>query len=138
MEMWRVFCFNSTGAGAQLCCASVLSIYGFQVHGLQIRDHVKPCIDLPAPRIFQTKDAMAKFLFWIAVATVASATTMGQNLKLIPGQSEMLLPRDFGAGICVIGSTCDECFGEGYRICDKIGCFNPDKHQQCCKDAGSC
>ncbi len=35
-----------------------------------------------------------------------------------------------------MGSTCVECFGEGYIICDKIGCFNPDEHQQCCKDAG--
>ncbi len=38
---------------------------------------------------------------------------------------------------CTIHSTCAQCFGEGYVICDKIGCFNPDKDhwQQCCSGA---
>lgn len=71
------------------------------------------------------------------VSVASAATVVNENFKLMPGQGEMLQPRDFGDGICVIGSTCDECFGEGFRVCDRIGCFNPDKHQQCCKDAGS-
>ncbi|AEO70733.1 uncharacterized protein THITE_2057735 [Thermothielavioides terrestris NRRL 8126] len=39
---------------------------------------------------------------------------------------------------CTIHSTCDQCFGEGYIICDTMGCFNPDKHEQCCSEAYVC
>ncbi|KAJ6442667.1 hypothetical protein O9K51_03842 [Purpureocillium lavendulum] len=76
----------------------------------------------------------------ILTALAVAGTAYAQHKLLLPGfggQGE-ISPRDFGDGICALGSTCEECYGEGYIICDKIGCFNPDKHQQCCKDASLC
>lgn len=69
-----------------------------------------------------------------AIVTVRAVCAEYEAFK--PRAGQPLLPRDFGDGVCVIGSTCTQCFGAGYIICDKIGCFNPGEHQQCCKDAG--
>jgi hypothetical protein len=61
--------------------------------------------------------------------------------KLQPGSGSMPLAGAAGLlarqnGECTIHSSCSGCFGEGYVICDTIGCFNPDIYQQCC--AGAC
>ncbi|AEO60729.1 hypothetical protein MYCTH_2310262, partial [Thermothelomyces thermophilus ATCC 42464] len=70
-------------------------------------------------------------------AGVASASRQG--MALIPGSSS----RGFGLlarqnPFCTTESTCAECFGEGYVVCDDIGCFNPDEYDQCCAGAVIC
>lgn len=73
----------------------------------------------------------------IIAVLAAAGTAYAQHKLLLPGfggQAD-ISPRDFGDGVCTLGSTCEECFGEGYIICARIGCFNPDKHQQCCNAA---
>lgn len=67
--------------------------------------------------------------------SVASASRPG--MALIPGPSSSgfsLLARQ--NPFCTSESTCAECFGDGYIICDDIGCFNPEEHDQCCAGAG--
>ncbi|OAX82650.1 hypothetical protein ACJ72_02996 [Emergomyces africanus] len=49
-----------------------------------------------------------------------------------------LLPRQLDVDPRLTCKTCTECFGPGYVICSKIGCFNPDMGQQCCADAAIC
>ncbi|PGH06743.1 hypothetical protein GX51_02184 [Blastomyces parvus] len=53
-------------------------------------------------------------------------------------QERMLLPRQIDVDPRLTCKTCTECFGQGYVICSSIGCFNPDKGQQCCADALLC
>ncbi|KAL2177811.1 uncharacterized protein P884DRAFT_243152 [Thermothelomyces heterothallicus CBS 202.75] len=70
-------------------------------------------------------------------AGVASASRQGT--ALIPGSSSPgfgLLARQ--NPFCTTESTCAECFGEGYVVCDDIGCFNPDEDDQCCAGAVIC
>lgn len=57
--------------------------------------------------------------------------------RLVPNAGAVSPAALFGrqADECTSHSTCAECYGEGYVVCDTIGCFNPDKYQQCCKDA---
>ncbi|KAL2153770.1 hypothetical protein VTH82DRAFT_4925 [Thermothelomyces myriococcoides] len=69
--------------------------------------------------------------------SVASASRPG--MALIPGPSSSgfsLLARQ--NPFCTSESTCAECFGDGYIICDDIGCFNPEEHDQCCAGAAVC
>jgi hypothetical protein len=58
--------------------------------------------------------------------------------QLVPGLGSTpargLVARQDGSE-CSILDTCSQCFGEGYIVCDGIGCFNPDIHQQCCAGA---
>ncbi|KAL1845919.1 hypothetical protein VTK73DRAFT_415 [Phialemonium thermophilum] len=49
--------------------------------------------------------------------------------------SKLLARQD---GECTIHSTCSECFGAGNIVCDHVGCFNPDAHEQCCAGAAIC
>lgn len=72
----------------------------------------------------------------ITTALVAASAVRAQFQYLLPQARDDISPRDFGDGVCVLGMTCEECFGEGWITCDRIGCFNPGKFQQCCKDAG--
>jgi hypothetical protein len=57
--------------------------------------------------------------------------------RLVPNAGAVSPAALFGrqADECTSHSTCAECYGKGYVVCDTIGCFNPDKFQQCCKDA---
>ena len=57
--------------------------------------------------------------------------------RLVPNAGAVSHAALFGrqADECTSHSTCAECYGEGYVVCDTIGCFNPDKFQQCCKNA---
>jgi hypothetical protein len=58
-------------------------------------------------------------------------------LQLVPNAGSMAMGGLFARqlGECTIRSTCAQCFGDGYVVCDTIGCFNPDKFQQCCSGA---
>lgn len=58
-------------------------------------------------------------------------------LQLIPNAVSPAMGGLFARqlGDCTTRSTCAQCFGEGYVVCDTIGCFNPDKFQQCCSGA---
>ncbi len=68
---------------------------------------------------------------------LATAGATAALQRLVPNAGAVSPAALFGrqAGECTIHSTCAECFGDGYVICDTIGCFNPSKFQQCCKDA---
>ncbi|KAL4818887.1 hypothetical protein BDW67DRAFT_145344 [Aspergillus spinulosporus] len=76
----------------------------------------------------------------LPVATIASA----QTHRLFPGMHVEaigeLVPRRLydNASECTIRDTCGECFGFGYVLCDRSGCFNPDDGEQCCKDGYTC
>ncbi|KAL4777793.1 hypothetical protein BDW60DRAFT_202672 [Aspergillus nidulans var. acristatus] len=76
----------------------------------------------------------------LQVATIASA----QTHRLFPGMhvesiGELIPRRLFdNASECTIRDTCGECFGFGYVLCDKSGCFNPDDGEQCCKGGYMC
>ncbi|UNI23167.1 hypothetical protein JDV02_009002 [Purpureocillium takamizusanense] len=76
----------------------------------------------------------------ILAVLAAASTACAQYKMLLPGFGGQgdISPRAFGDGICTLGSTCEQCFGEGYIICARIGCFNPDKGQQCCNAASLC
>lgn len=86
--------------------------------------------------LFRTTQLTSAMKFSLLPAIVTAGAVCAEYQAFKPRAGQPLLPRDFGDGDCVIGSTCTECFGAGYIICDKIGCFNPGEHQQCCKDAG--
>ncbi|EGC47965.1 conserved hypothetical protein [Histoplasma capsulatum var. duboisii H88] len=53
-------------------------------------------------------------------------------------QERNLLPRQIDVDPRLTCKTCTECFGSGYVICSSIGCFNPERGQQCCADAVIC
>lgn len=73
-------------------------------------------------------------LTFLTASSVATAAWQ----KLMPGLAgEELLARQWDDAGCSSSSTCAQCFGEGNIICDKIGCFNPDEHEQCCDGAGA-
>ncbi|KAK4140254.1 uncharacterized protein C8A04DRAFT_32212 [Dichotomopilus funicola] len=74
-------------------------------------------------------------LTFLATSSVASAAWQ----KLMPGLAvEELFARQWDDAGCSSSSTCAQCFGQGNIICDKIGCFNPDQHEQCCAGAAIC
>ncbi|PGH20725.1 hypothetical protein AJ80_03485 [Polytolypa hystricis UAMH7299] len=61
----------------------------------------------------------------------------------IPGAQNMIAMRDGTLrprqdGVCFSDSTCSECFGKGYVVCDKVGCVNPSRHQHCCANGSIC
>lgn len=68
----------------------------------------------------------------LCLLALIAGCTAWQNL--LPHQPvAALLGRQDGE--CTIQSTCAQCFGEGSVICDNIGCYNPNKHEQCCSGA---
>jgi hypothetical protein len=71
-------------------------------------------------------------LVYVLAAGVANAA-----LQLVPHAGSVAMGGLFARqlGECTIRSTCAQCFGDGYVVCDTIGCFNPDKFQQCCSGA---
>ncbi|KAH6855873.1 hypothetical protein B0I37DRAFT_442642 [Chaetomium sp. MPI-CAGE-AT-0009] len=78
----------------------------------------------------------------VVLSLFAASVANAAGQQLVPGSNSGFSPvaglhaRQFD--FCTIHSTCHGCFGEGYVICDKIGCFNPDIHQQCCSNARLC
>ncbi|KXX74225.1 hypothetical protein MMYC01_208840 [Madurella mycetomatis] len=79
-------------------------------------------------------------LVYLLAAGAASAAWQPQ--QLLPGSGSMplggLLARQEQNPFCTIHTSCSDCFGEGYKICDIRGCFNPDIHQQCCVNSLLC
>lgn len=75
------------------------------------------------------------FLLAAGVAT-AALQKLQPGSGTSPAGAGALLARQFNS--CSSRDTCHDCFGDGYVICDTIGCFNPEIHQQCCKDACKC
>jgi len=43
-----------------------------------------------------------------------------------------------GGSNCTEETSCSECFGQGYVLCNNAGCFDPSQGQQCCKDGSYC
>lgn len=41
-----------------------------------------------------------------------------------------------GGTDCTEESSCSECYGSGYVLCDNAGCFDPSQGQECCKGGG--
>ncbi|KAH6632557.1 hypothetical protein F5144DRAFT_255120 [Chaetomium tenue] len=78
----------------------------------------------------------------VVLSLVAAGTANAAGQQLVPGIDSGvspvpgLLARQFDD--CTIRSTCHGCFGDGYVVCDKIGCFNPEIYQQCCHNARLC
>ncbi|KAK3898379.1 hypothetical protein C8A05DRAFT_19026 [Staphylotrichum tortipilum] len=71
---------------------------------------------------------------------LAAGSATAALQRLVPNAGAVSHAALFGrqADECTSHSTCAECYGKGYVVCDTIGCFNPDKFQQCCKDASLC
>jgi hypothetical protein len=90
-----------------------------------------------ASAIFKLKMRQTNFLFLLAAGVASAALQRLQpGSGASPAGAAALLARQFNT--CSSRDTCHDCYGEGYVVCDTIGCFNPEIHQQCCKDACEC
>jgi hypothetical protein len=69
----------------------------------------------------------------LGASTALAAAAVGNKpvLASIP-MSGLLSRRQIDQ--CSASNICHECFGDGYLVCDNVGCFNPDEHHQCCNN----
>ncbi|KAK3294113.1 uncharacterized protein B0H64DRAFT_443202 [Chaetomium fimeti] len=79
----------------------------------------------------------------VVISLFAAGVANAAGQQLVPDSNSGVSPAAglFGRQFindCSIRSTCSDCFGDGYVVCDKIGCFNPEIHQQCCSIARIC